>query len=182
MKPHRGVTLIELMVTIAIAAIMLAIGIPSFQAFFTNNRIATAAIDLTSDLNMARSEAVRRGLQVSVRNSNGGGDWGGGWTMFVDSDRDGALDAGEETLRVGAATSGGVTIRGSGNYSNFIAFTPAGRSNLDGRFAVCHDNTLAGAKIVIVNGVGRIRGGLDGTGNNIPETDAGTDLTSCTNP
>lgn len=61
-----GFTLIELMVTVAILAIVLAVGVPSFQRFIRDNQVRTDTNAFISGLQLARSEAVKRGTQVSV--------------------------------------------------------------------------------------------------------------------
>jgi type IV fimbrial biogenesis protein FimT len=67
MQSSRGFTLIELMITVAILAILLGIGVPSFVDFIRNNRASTQANELATALNLARSEAVKRGLPVTLR-------------------------------------------------------------------------------------------------------------------
>lgn len=88
-RAQHGFTMIELMVTIAIAAILLAIGVPSFNQVMVNARTSTLANDVTSAINLARSEAVRRAEAVSVCPSNNGtscsGSWTDGWITIVDS-------------------------------------------------------------------------------------------------
>ena len=76
---QRGFTLIEMMVTIAVAAILLAIVVPSFRTFTLSQRVKSGSFDLYSTLMLARSEAVKRRASVSV--SSVGGDWNNGWTV-----------------------------------------------------------------------------------------------------
>jgi type IV fimbrial biogenesis protein FimT len=130
MKSVNGFTLIELMVTIAVAAILLSIGIPAFNQMTATNRIASETNDLVSALNFARSEAVKRGATVSVCSSNNGtgcsGSWSDGWLVFVDADGDAAVDAGDTVVRAGEPKSGGTTwASGGGN----ITFQASGRAN-----------------------------------------------------
>jgi type IV fimbrial biogenesis protein FimT len=75
----RGFTLIELMVVIAIAAVMIAIAVPSFQNYAASQRVRSAAADLTMALNFARSEAVKRNGEVSV--SKLATQWNEGWSV-----------------------------------------------------------------------------------------------------
>ena len=56
----QGVTLVELLITLSIAALLVTIGIPSFRDIIANNRLATASNDLLFGLNLAKSEAIRR--------------------------------------------------------------------------------------------------------------------------
>lgn len=76
-KRSLGVSLIELMVTVAVAAILLAVVAPGFQNLFQNNRMTSTTNELVSALNLARSEAVRTGANVRVCAIDG--NWGNGW-------------------------------------------------------------------------------------------------------
>lgn len=119
MKNQAGFTLIELMVTIAILAIVLGIAIPSFSNILMNNRIDTAAQELYGALQLARSEGVKRKEGIRICRSNAdfdecanGTDWSSGWLM---------VESGE-VLRVWQPGAGlvitgpiqGVTFFGSG--------------------------------------------------------------------
>lgn len=88
-KYQQAFTLIELMITVAIAAIVLAIAIPSFNVQMLNSRSVALGEELASAINFARSEAVKRGARVSVCPSNNGtgcgGAWADGWIVFVDA-------------------------------------------------------------------------------------------------
>lgn len=74
-----GFTLIELMVTVTIAAILLAIGVPSFKSFILSQRVKTASYDLNYALNYARSEAIKRNDLVLLTPAATG--WQDGWTV-----------------------------------------------------------------------------------------------------
>lgn len=179
-----GFTLIELMVTITIAAILLGIAIPSFTSVISSNRLTTSANELVTALNLARSEAVKRGQQVVVRKT--GTNWENGWQVFVDIDRstsakENVFDAGTDIeLRVYSALPTNYTLRGNNNFVNFIRYQPDGRSSNNGSFAVCNGGNITGAKLIIVNTVGRVRQGPDADNDGIPEKDGGAEITSCT--
>ena len=83
----KGFTLIELMVVIAIVAILAKIAAPSFSDMMRKNRLSAASSALQVSLNLARSEAVKRGSDalVTVAANTTAGDWANGWTVFVDS-------------------------------------------------------------------------------------------------
>jgi type IV fimbrial biogenesis protein FimT len=84
----RGVTLVELLVTVAILAILVTIGFPSFQSSLRSNRIATANNELIAGLSLARSEAVRStrggGICGSTDGQTCSGDWSRGWIVWQD--------------------------------------------------------------------------------------------------
>ena len=94
-KMHaEGVTLIELMVTLAVAGVLLAVGIPAIGDFIATNRMSAAVNDLVSSFHLARSEALKTGDRVSVCASTNwdsaapscnGNDLADGWIVFVDS-------------------------------------------------------------------------------------------------
>jgi type IV fimbrial biogenesis protein FimT len=76
---QRGFTLIELMVTISVAAILLAIVVPSFRTFTQSQRVKAGSFDLYSTLMFARSEAVKRRTNVTI--TANGGNWNDGWEV-----------------------------------------------------------------------------------------------------
>jgi type IV fimbrial biogenesis protein FimT len=81
-----GFSIVELMVTVTVAAVLLGLAIPSFRDLIRNNHVVETTNQLVGDLNLARSEAVRRGTLVAVISTSGGNDWSTGW--YVESDGD----------------------------------------------------------------------------------------------
>ena len=98
----RGFTLVELLVVMAISAILIAAAVPSFQSLIASSRASSASGTLLSNLEFARSEAIRRNQDVTVcRSTNAdapeaalacsdtaaagfdGNDWGSGWIVFA---------------------------------------------------------------------------------------------------
>lgn len=80
-SPGRGFTLIELLVTIAIVAILAALAYPSYREFLINMTVRDNTNSLVGALNMARSEAVKRGRAAAVIANDG--DWSNGWQVVV---------------------------------------------------------------------------------------------------
>ena len=99
-KNHRqfGFTLIELIITLVVAAILFAIAIPNMRTFIQNGRLSSQANDFVTDLTYARSEAIKRGVNVGVCVSTSGTacpalaspSWETGRLIFVDSNNDNA--------------------------------------------------------------------------------------------
>ncbi len=100
----KGFTLVELLVTIAVLAILLALGLPSFQGSLRSNRVATTTNELLATLSLARTESIRNTRGAAVCGSSDGtacdGEWGQGWLVWSEAvNPNGAIDAGETVLR-----------------------------------------------------------------------------------
>ncbi len=169
-RTGKGFTLIELMVTLAVAAILLTVGVPSFRATVENNRLTIAANELVSALNLARSEAIKRGVRVTVCKSADGatcttsGDWEKGWIVFTDIDNNAAYDSDTEMLlRTYEGVKGQVTLVGNTNVSDYVSYVASGRSALTGggfqagTIKVCDDRTGNVGKKVVLSSTGRLR-------------------------
>jgi type IV fimbrial biogenesis protein FimT len=141
----KGFTLIELMVTIAVLAILIAIGYPSFSDAMRNNRIITQTNELVTALNIARAEAAKRGISVSVCSTNaaqsacgGAADWSNGWMAFTDAsgtagtcdsctnDTTADATAADIVVQIWAAPSGGVHLDTTTTPPAFVTFRPDG--------------------------------------------------------
>jgi type IV fimbrial biogenesis protein FimT len=135
-----GFSLIELMVTIAVLAIVLSIAAPSFQAFVRNNRMTSVANELVSALNLARSEAVRRGKTVTVCQSDAnaatpscnGTSWTDGWLVFVGTAGAGDDDSANH-IKVGQINLDGVQIDAP---ADEMGFSASGASTSSGTFTI----------------------------------------------
>jgi type IV fimbrial biogenesis protein FimT len=82
-----GFSLIELIITVTIVGILSAIAIPSFSNIISNNRLTAYSNEFVGALNLARSEAIKRGTQVTVERLGGASEtknWHWGWQVFVD--------------------------------------------------------------------------------------------------
>lgn len=165
----RGITLIELLVTVAILAILLSVGMPSFHAQFTENRVKSATSDLMSSLNLARSEAIRRGVRVVVCKSSDpsastpacvtSGTWAQGWIVFVDSDNDAVHDSGETLLQARNALDQ-VTASGNTNIANYVSFTSTGTTKQTTGADQAGTLTICGSpyqRQIVISSSGRIR-------------------------
>ncbi|MBP6764888.1 MAG: GspH/FimT family pseudopilin [Rubrivivax sp.] len=117
---NRGLTLIELMMAVAVAAVLMAIAGPSFQQALNRNRLASVANELTGAVQLARAEAVRANRRVTLCSSSDGSactsatnTWAG-WILFVDTDGDGSRDSGEAVVKSGTFDAP-VVVKSSAN-------------------------------------------------------------------
>lgn len=97
---QRGFSLVELMITIAVAVILMSMAVPSFSSMIMNNRLSATSEELLKGLQLARSEAMRRGATATVCASDGGTacngtSWKQGWLVWVDLNGDNTLAANE---------------------------------------------------------------------------------------
>ena len=188
---QQGVTFLELLITISITLILVTIAVPSFSDLIKRSRISGVTGELMAALNLARSEAIRRGQSVSVCKSSdgascGGTNWDSGWIVFINEDNDSpaAVDNGETILRVRQDLPQGITVRPNSNFANYLTFSRTGLANSLGTFAICVDSDESTAKAITVI---RTRASIatDGDGNGIPEKvddDELADIGSCENP
>ncbi len=79
-RSARGFTLVEMMTVVSILAVLLGIVAPSFSGFLASQQAKALTYDLTSDLMLARNEALKRNASVTVTAANAG-DWTQGWTV-----------------------------------------------------------------------------------------------------
>lgn len=124
---QEGVTLIELMISIAILSIILFIGVPSFQSTLESSKARAITNDLAGAFQLARSEALKRRVDVTVCISNqnqdgcnNNGDWNDGW-LILTSD-------GDQVIRVWEGISSAANGNGITSTSSQIAFTRTGFS------------------------------------------------------
>ncbi|MEJ1096027.1 MULTISPECIES: GspH/FimT family pseudopilin [unclassified Pseudoxanthomonas] len=159
-RHQRGLTLIEVIVTMTVLAICTAIAIPSYQALIRRQRVDATMHLLTTYMASARITAITRGSRTVVCPSDGkrgcrqDSDWTYGWLLFLDRDGNGKMDDPGDILREERAP-GDAAMRILSNRKQ-LRYLPDGSSaggNLT--LQVCYDNLLKG-KIVVSN-PGRVR-------------------------
>jgi len=128
-----GFTMFELIITIAVVALVVALGIPSFQEIIRNNRMTTTVNAMVSALNMARSEAIKQSQRVVVCPTSDqatcSNDWNDGWMVFSDADGNGALDNPDELVRAFDAPESGNVFTWNGDQP-YVLFVPSGEIRL----------------------------------------------------
>lgn len=133
MRIHRlrGFTLIELMVTIALVAIVLALGLPNFQQAIRSNRVATSANEMLAALSLARSEAMRSPLGghvcASANGTSCGGGWDDGWMVWTDRNNNKSPQSDEVLRYVGSPSQIDVSATNATGSANEFVFDLRGR-------------------------------------------------------
>jgi type IV fimbrial biogenesis protein FimT len=144
----RGFTLLETLITMAIGAILLTIGVPSFMYVTNSNRATSEVNGLLGDLQFARAEAIKEGVTVTAcvstdgQSCTGGTSWNGGWMVFSDPTDVGVRDAGEPVLKIQNPFSSTDTLVASNNVS-LITFNREGYATgiANGTQIALHDAT-----------------------------------------
>jgi type IV fimbrial biogenesis protein FimT len=141
--PQQGFTLLELMVTITIGGILLAIAVPALGTFIRGSRLSGSARDFVVDLSLARNEAVLRATTVSVCTSTNltsctASGWASGRLVFVDGAAVGSVDAGDQILSVTQPLNSSLTTTASGvAATNVITYSALGRVSGVGQITIC---------------------------------------------
>ncbi len=146
---EHGFTLIELMVTLAVAAIMMTMAVPSFTSMTKNNRLTTQTNQLVTALNLARSEAINRRATIDVialDASNSSNEWGKGWKVVIN---------GGATLKIFQSLEGGSTLD-SANSVSTIQYLASGRTSVTDTFTMCDDRVAETGRQISILTTGRV--------------------------
>lgn len=162
----RGFSLIELLIALAISAVLLGLAIPSFAGLMRDTRLTTVVNELHAAIFYTRSEAIKRGRRVTICTSadgqscSAGVGWHSGWIVFDDENGNGLRDPGETLLRVGQAKSGGVTMTGNTPVRNYVSYVATGTTRAVsgalqmGTITACANGR---ARQIVINAAGRPR-------------------------
>jgi len=181
----RGLTLVELLITLAIAALLLRIAIPGAEQLLAAQRAAAASNGIVGAVNLARSAAItfRVSVVLCPRRDNRCGaraDWPGGALIFGDANGNAQYDAGERVFGAMPPLERGASLHWrSFRNRSYLRFEPSGLTAWqNGHFQYCPASAdVRHARQVIVNSAGRTRTARDTDGDGVREDAAGRDLT-----
>ncbi len=122
MRQVRGFTLIELMITILVLAILLGVAVPSMLGMIERNSVVAESNELIAALLLTRSEAIKRETNTLLIST------ASGWNSFVDDDNDGVQDAGEDVLTSHTVNNSNISLAANGDISTGIGYGPTGRA------------------------------------------------------
>jgi type IV fimbrial biogenesis protein FimT len=197
-KQQTGFTLIDLLVTLAVLAIVIAIGVPGLQTITESNRAASQNNLIPGTLMNSRLEAIKRGSDVTICASTNPtaavpvcdtNQWEKGWIVFADKDQDGVYTPGpnnDTLLGVSDKLSGGLTLRTVGfddpNRVRIQANGAVRDLNGDGvsrgTFVMCtQDADPKKARAINVSNLGLTSNALDTNSDNIVNDVNGNNVT-----
>ncbi len=135
----HGFTLIELMVTVAVLGVLIAVAAPSFANLLASNRASSVSTEVAGAIMFARAEAVKRGTRVTMCKSvttdqasptcdtSGSSSWANGWLIFTDTGTIGTVDGTDVRLRVAQpAIRDGSIVSSISNFNNYLSFDSRG--------------------------------------------------------
>jgi len=164
-----GFTLVELLVVVAISALLLALAAPAFNGLLSAQKSTALVGAFMDSLNFARSEAIKRGGRaVLCKSANGtgcssSGSWDQGWIVFYDANNNAAFDPGEDLLQQRGATPG-LRLNGNAQVASYVSYSTSGTAKLvsgafqSGTFSLCPDPANAAAvRLIVLSSTGRAR-------------------------
>jgi type IV fimbrial biogenesis protein FimT len=172
-KNNKGFSLIELIVTLAVVSILVSIAAPSFMDVLRDNRTATDANKLIATIQLARSEAAKQGVPVTISNDgddtgNTANQWEKGWIVFTDWNGNGVYDDNSSAsecelekdclLRTQSALANDLTLTTSGAFSESLTYNPSGFpvDLVTDSFSLCSKNgDTTNARTITISNTGR---------------------------
>lgn len=182
MPCKSGFSLLELLVVMAILAILAGVAAPTFQSTFDHREGELAIRSLVAQISLARTSAIEHGTLVTVCPSQDGAGCSGNWSdgSIVFTDINGDRDVGEEDLLIRSSQTG---LRGQLRWRAFqnrqyLQINPTGvMRHQSGNFTYCPaDGDPRLARQLVVNGTGRIRLAVDSNGDGLREDSSGAPL------
>ncbi|HYW92090.1 MAG TPA: GspH/FimT family pseudopilin [Gammaproteobacteria bacterium] len=163
-----GITLLELIITLAITGVLLAVAVPLARRAMRNARMTATSNRFLHALHLARSEALRRGVRVTLCKSGDGarcadrGGWDQGWLVFRDANADASPDSSNAILLVSPSLPRAV-MTGNRPVRSYVSYAPDGATRrLSGAFqagtlTLCDRRALARNRRIVISRTGRPR-------------------------
>ena len=158
----RGFTLLELLITLIILALLMTIGIPSFASQIQNTKLKTTTLSLFEAVQLTRNKAVFANARAVVKNQD---SWDEGWEIFMDTNDNGVRDQNETILQTHEKIKG-IRIISNAPIRNYVSFIGSGESRFIGKtnggafqagtFKVCPTTKGSGYTLILARS-GRLR-------------------------
>lgn len=141
---QQGLTLLELLITLVVLALLISVAIPGFSKLHQRDQLHTSVLDFYSAIQLARSYAISHNRRVTMMHT---GNWHNGWLIYEDSNNNGKLDDTEPVLWVNNG-QGKIQIKSNKFVNNYISFIGSGEARMHskssngalqmGTFHFCH--------------------------------------------
>lgn len=149
-------TLIDLLISVSMAALLLALSLPSIWHYFSSSHERDALLELTQSIQLARSQTLLNRAPVTLCASKSGhscdGTWRDGWLVFADLNRNGSVDGDETVFKTGKVPE---RVMVMASRESFV-FLPNGANQL-GEFGVCALNIGSKGSALRLTGFGSLR-------------------------
>ena len=160
----RGVTLLEILVTMGISSIIFGLTIPAMANLISQNRISTQVNHLRASLDLTRSVAIKENEHAVICKSDDGekcsrtGEWSQGWIIFVDDNHNRRRSEDERLVLAQGPLPEGTQLnyRAFGS-RHYVAYRPMGFTKTNGTFTICNPAVPDRAKALILTKTGRVR-------------------------
>ena len=146
MRSVKGFTLIELMVTIVLAAIVISIALPSFERSIASSQLQSTTQDLIATINTARMQSVSTRQNITI--SPDGGSWSNGWALAY------GADAVEQD--VAFETAGKVSVTREDSVGPITFLSRGGVVGGGAELSVCHSDGAINGRTVSLNFLGKV--------------------------
>jgi len=165
MKTQRGLTLIELIIATAVAAVLFGVAVPALSGGLEAARASDARAGLLSSLTEASGRAALTGVHGVLCPSSDGAtcldtpDWSSGWLVFMDSNATRELEGGERVLRIQPPLSGKVHLRSTVGRTRIVFQGNGGNAGSNVTFTLCDGRGPSRARALIMSNTGGLRDG-----------------------
>lgn len=159
---NHGFTLLELLITLVIVTLLVAIGVPSFSAQLNNTKAKTVTLSLLESAALTRTQAASNNTRATLKHH---GTWEDGWDIFIDSNNDGILNQ-DEKLLISTEKIKDVRITPNKPVRSYISYIGTGESRMVGKanggafqagtFTICPTTKGNGYELILARS-GRIR-------------------------
>lgn len=174
--PHRGFTLIELMICLAIAGVLFGIALPAFSSGIDAARASDARSALLASLMTASHKGALTGTRAVLCPSLDGQacidsspDWSQGWIVFLDRNADRERTPDESVVHHQGPLADGVRLRSTSGRTRIVFQGNGGNAGSNATFTLCDGRGPAKAQSLVLNNIGRLREGLP-TATNVAAT------------
>lgn len=161
MSQEKGSSLLEMIITLSIVMLLATASVSSFTATTQQYRVDLACRDFIQALALARSEAIKRNVRVTVRSNTD--HWEDGWTIFADANGNSVHESEEAILHLESSKKQWIIMSGNNTVKSFVSYVPAGNTAQTnnawqaGTFTLCPLTEKANGYKVIINRGGRVR-------------------------